>query len=162
MAVATEPWKGRATMSITGITAFDSSIHTTNIWLNDVLDRMGWRDKQRAYHALRAVLHTLRDRLTVEQAAALGAQLPLLIRGIYYEGWHPHGKPIKERKQEEFLAHIADAFREDPDARPEEVARTIFQVIAKHVTPGEIKHIKINLPDEIRSLWSPESHAAWF
>jgi uncharacterized protein (DUF2267 family) len=155
-------WKRRVIMSNTGITAFDSSIQTTNVWLNDLLDCMGWRDKQRAYHALRAVLHALRDRLPVKQAVALGAQLPMLIRGFYYESWHPHGKPLKERKKEEFLAHVAAAFKEDPDASPEEVARAVFGVIARHVTPGEVSHVKFSLPGEIRSLWSPETHAAWF
>jgi uncharacterized protein (DUF2267 family) len=146
-------------MSYTGIRAFDSTIQTTNIWLNDLADRLGWQDKQRAYHALTAVLHALRDRLPVEQAAALGAQLPMLVRGFYYEGWHPAGKPIKERKKEEFLAHIASAFRDDFDIDAEEVARVVFQVVAKHVSPGEIKHVESTLPEEIRSLWSKERHA---
>jgi uncharacterized protein (DUF2267 family) len=149
-------------MSATGIAAFDSTIQTTNVWLNDLMDRLGWQDKHRAYHALRAVLHALRDRLPVDQAAALGAQLPMLVRGFYFEGWHPGDKPFKERKKEDFLAHIAMAFRDDPDIDPEDVARTVFQVIAKHVTPGEIKHVKISLPGEIRSLWSAETHSVWF
>jgi len=144
------------------VTAFDSTLQTTNVWLNDLIDRMGWQDKQRGYQALRVVLHALRDRLSVDQVAALGAQLPMLIRGFYYEGWHPGGKPVRERKKEEFLAHIATAFRDAPDVNPEEVARTVFRVIAEHVTPGEIKHVKINLPGEIRSLWSEETHSLWF
>jgi len=98
----------------------------------------------------------------VEQAAALGAQLPMLIRGFYYEGWHPAGTPVKERKREDFLAYIAAAFRGEPSIDAEDIARAVFQVIAKHVTPGEIKHVKIALPGEIRSLWSEESHALWF
>jgi uncharacterized protein (DUF2267 family) len=146
----------------TGISAFDSTLHTTNIWLNDLMDRMGWVDKHRAYHAFRAVLHALRDRLPVDQAAALGAQLPMLIRGFYFEGWHPGDKPVKERRKDEFLAHIAQAFQDDPDIDPEEVARAVFHVIAKHVSPGEIKHVKIILPHEIRALWTPEMHSAWF
>jgi uncharacterized protein (DUF2267 family) len=149
-------------MSDTGIAAFDSTVQTTNIWLSDLLDRLGWQDRQRAYHALRAVLHALRDRLTVDQAAALGAQLPMLVRGFYYEGWHPAGKPLRERKKEEFLAHVAAAFRDDPDVNPEEVARAVFQVIAQHVSPGEVKHLKITLPDAIRSLWSEQTHSVWF
>jgi uncharacterized protein (DUF2267 family) len=140
-------------MSTTGITAFDSTLHTTNIWLNDVLDQMGWQDKHRAYHALRAVLQTLRDRLPVEQAAALGAQLPMLVRGFYYEGWHPHGKPLKERHKDEFLAHVAAAFREDFDAEAEDVTRAVCRVVAKHVSGGEIEHVKSSLPAEIRALW---------
>lgn len=149
-------------MSYTGIRAFDSTIQTTNIWLKDLADRLFWHDKQRAYHALTAVLHALRDRLPVEQAVALGAQLPMLVRGFYYEGWHPADKPIKERKKEDFLAHIAAAFRDDRDVDAEEIARAAFQVIAKHVSPGEIKHVKVTLPEEIRSLWSHDSHALWF
>jgi len=115
---------------------------------------LGGKDRQRAYHALRVVLHALRDRLSVEQAAALGAQLPMLIRGFYYEGWHPTGTPVKERKREDFLAHIAAAFRGEPGIDAEDIARAVFQVIAKHVTPGEIKHVKIALPGEIRSSLS--------
>ena len=149
-------------MSATGITAFDSTIHTTNIWLNDLMSWLGWPDKQQAYHALRVVLHTLRDRLPVEQAAALGAQLPMLVRGFYYEGWHPHGKPVKERTKEAFLGHIAAAFQNDPDVNAEEVTRAVFHVLAKHVTPGEVKHVTLSLPGEIRSLWSEETSGAWF
>jgi uncharacterized protein (DUF2267 family) len=140
-------------MSQTSLKPFDSTIQTTNIWLNDILERLGWQDSYRAYHALRAVLHALRDRLTVEQAAALAAQLPMLVRGFYYEGWHPHGKPVKERHKEEFLAHIADAFRDDPDVDPEQVTRAVFQVLAKHVTVGEIESVKQSLPTELRLLW---------
>ncbi len=141
-------------MTQTSLAAFDSTLQTTNIWLNDVLERLGWQDHHRAYHALRAVLHALRDRLPVDQAAALAAQLPMLVRGFYYEGWHPHGKPVKERHKEEFLAHVAADFRDDPDVDPERVARAVFQVLSKHVTGGEIEGVKRSLPTEIRSLWT--------
>jgi uncharacterized protein (DUF2267 family) len=140
-------------VSQTALKPFDSTIQTTNIWLNDILGRLGWQESYRAYHALRAVLHALRDRLTVEQAAALAAQLPMLVRGFYYEGWHPHGKPVKGRHKEEFLAHVAAAFRDDPDVDPERVTRAVFQVLAKHVTAGEIESVKQSLPAELRSLW---------
>jgi uncharacterized protein (DUF2267 family) len=149
-------------MSMTGISAFDSTLQTTNIWLNELMEKMGWTDRQRAYHALRVVLHALRDRLSVEQVAALGAQLPMLVRGFYYEGWHPSNKPVKERKKEEFLLHIAMGFRDMPEVRAEEITRAVFQVIADHVTPGEINHVRINLPGEIRSLWAEETHCMWF
>jgi len=139
-------------MSQTGTAAFDSTVQTTNIWLDEIMEEMGWFDRHRAYHALRVVLHTLRDRLPVNGAAALAAQLPLLIRGIFYEGWHPADKPIKERKKEEFLAHIAEAFRDDP-VDPEKVARAVFGVMSKHISSGEKVHVEQLLPVEIRSLW---------
>jgi len=141
-------------MTQSSLAPFDSTIQTTNIWLKDILERLGWQETHRAYHALRAVLHALRDRLVVDQAAALAAQLPMLIRGFYYEGWHPHGKPVKERHKEEFLAHIAAAFRDDPEINPERVTRAVFQVLSKHVSAGEIEGVKRSLPEEIRSLWA--------
>ena len=142
-------------MTQTTLAPFESTIQTTNIWLNDILDRLGWRDQHRAYHALRAVLHALRDHLPVDHAAALAAQLPMLVRGFYYEGWHPHGKPVKERHKEEFLAHIAMAFRDDSDVvDPERVTRAVFNVLSKHVSSGEIESVKRSLPTELRSLWS--------
>jgi uncharacterized protein (DUF2267 family) len=140
-------------MSQTGLTAFDSTIHSTNVWLHDVMECLDWQDRQRAYLALRAVLHALRDRLTVEEAADFAAQLPMLVRGFYYEGWHPHGKPVKERKKEEFLDHIARAFQDGSCVDPERVARAVFQALTRHVSAGEIEDIKSSLPADIRSLW---------
>src|SRR5207248_2021300 len=56
------------------LSAFDTTLQTTHIWLNELTDLTGWRDnRHRAYLALRAVLHALRDRLSVDDAAALGA-----------------------------------------------------------------------------------------
>jgi uncharacterized protein (DUF2267 family) len=138
-------------MTPTTIPAFESTIQTTNVWLHEIMERLGWVDKQRAYHALRSVLHALRDRLPVEGAAALAAQLPLLIRGIYFEGWHPAGKPIKERRKEHFLAHVADAFAGD-FTEPEDIARAVLAVLANHVSAGEVTHLERLLPIEIRSL----------
>lgn len=140
-------------MSQTGLAAFDSTVQTTHIWINEVTERLGWQDKQRGYLALRAVLHALRDRLSVDEAAALGAQLPLLVRGFYYEGWHPAGKPLKERKLEEFLAHVAAAFPDEAVIDTEAVTRAVFGVIARHVSNGEVEKARSLLPAELRSLW---------
>ena len=149
-------------MTLVAIAPIESTIHTTNTWLKELAGELGWEDRARVYHALGVVLHALRDRLTVAEAVDLGAQLPLLIRGLYYEGWTPNGKPIKERSKEEFLAHIAAALRGHAEIYPEAVAWAVFKILQKHVSPGEIKHVKIILPHEIRALWTPEMHSAWF
>jgi uncharacterized protein (DUF2267 family) len=141
-------------MSTTGLDAFDTTLHKTQVWLNDLMRELEWQDSRpKAYLALHCVLHTLRDRLTPEEAVHLGAQLPMLIRGFYYEGWKLSGKPVKERHKEAFLAHVKAEFREDPRVDPETVARAVFKVLAHHITSGEIKDIKSLLPEELRELW---------
>jgi len=110
-------------------------------------------DRHKAYQMLRAVLHELRDRLTVEEAAEFGAELPMLIRGIYYEGWDPTGKPVKQRHREQFLARIQEHIKGDGKVNPEVAAHAVFSLLAKRITGGEIEDVKHILPVEIRDLW---------
>jgi uncharacterized protein (DUF2267 family) len=84
-------------------------------------------DRHHAYVALRAVLHALRDRLPPEVAVHLGAQLPILVRGIYYEGWHMAGKPVKDRSVQEFADHVWSCRRFPMD--PLTVARGVFETL---------------------------------
>jgi uncharacterized protein (DUF2267 family) len=140
-------------MSATGLEVFDTTLHKTHRWLNELMLIMGWQDRHRAYLAMRVTLHALRDRLTVEEVAQLAAQLPMLIRGFYYEGWDPSGKPVKERHLEQFLARIAQYFRDEGVCDAEAMARGVFAVLATRVTEGEIEDVKHVLPAEIRSLW---------
>jgi uncharacterized protein (DUF2267 family) len=76
-------------MSATGLEVFDTTLHKTHQWLNELMLMMDSQDRRRAYLAMRATFHALRDRLTVGEVAQLGAQLPMLVRGFYYEGWDP-------------------------------------------------------------------------
>ena len=140
-------------MSATGLDVFDRTLHKTNSWLNDLMQVLDWQDRHKAYLALRATLHALRDRLPVEEMAQFGAQLPMLIRGFYYEGWDPTGKPRKVRQREQFLAQIGQQFRDDNCVDPEQVTRAVFTVLARRVSEGEIEDVKQILPAEIRDLW---------
>jgi uncharacterized protein (DUF2267 family) len=140
-------------MSAIGLEVFDTTIQKTNIWINDLMKVLSWQDRHKAYLALRATLHALRDRLTVDEVAHLGAQLPMLIRGFYYEGWDPSHKPLRERHKEQFLAHIEHEFPGDDCVDPERVARSVFTVLAMRVSEGEIEDVKHVLPAEMRDLW---------
>lgn len=133
---------------------FDGTLQKTQIWLNDIMTELDWQEHpHKAYLALRTVLHALRDRLTVEEAVQLGAQLPMLVRGFYYEGWTLKGKPRKERHKEDFLAHIKDAFKNDVTIRPESVARAVFIVLDRFTSDGEIEDVKHSLPKALQELW---------
>jgi uncharacterized protein (DUF2267 family) len=140
-------------MSAKEMEIFGNTLQKTHLWLDDLMAELGWQDRHKAYLALRAVLHTLRDRLTVEETAHLGAQLPMLIRGFYYEGWDPSGKPLKERHREEFLGHIKNYFQNDERIVPEKVVRAVFKVLTKRISDGEIEDVKQVLPAELRVLW---------
>lgn len=141
-------------MANTTIGTFESTVHKTNVWLKDIMEELGWDSHERAYHALRAVLHALRDRLSTEEVSDLAAQLPMLVRGFYYEGWSPSRRTISERHKEQFLDHVDEAFRDDMTVDAEEVTRAVFHTISKHVSDGEIADIKHTLPREIRELWT--------
>src|ERR671925_1540833 len=122
-------------MSTTGLEVFDTTVQTTNQWLNEISEVIG-PDRQRAYDVLRAVLHSLRDRLTVDQAVHLGAQLPMLIRGIYYEGWRPSFEVCKLHRDEFFecvLAHFTRTALEDSD--PELTIRAVFHTLSRNIAP---------------------------
>ena len=140
-------------MTTANISAFESTLHTTNEWLNEINGKLGRDDPQQAYRMLRAVLMALRDRLTVEEATDLGAQLPMLIRGFYYEGWNPSKTPTGERNLEAFLQHVAANLADMSDGSPEDVTRAVFAVLSQHITEGEREHVKSNLPRDVRALW---------
>src|ERR1700730_15361838 len=147
-------------MSMTGLSVFDTTLHKTNQWLSDLMQLLNWGEKDKSYLALRVTLHALRDRLTIDEVAQLAAQLPMLVRGFYYEGWDPTGKPEKERSKEQFLAHIARYFQDDEAIDPEQVARAVFTVLAKHVSEGEIEDVRQVLPSTLRGLWRPPAQPA--
>lgn len=142
------------------IPVFDTTLEKTNIWLRDVMAELGSEDRHEAYLALRGVLHALRDRLQVEEAVQLGAQLPVLIRGFYYDGWRPSATPKKERHLGQFLEHVRDAFPRDAEIDSERVTRAVFAILARRVSEGEIEDVRGMMPEEVRQLWPAAAGAA--
>jgi uncharacterized protein (DUF2267 family) len=142
-------------MSATGLEVFDKSLQTTNIWLKEIMqsEAVG-PDRQVAWRVLGAVLHTLRDRLSVEQVAHLGAELPIVVRGLYYDQWHPAGKPDRERRAEEFVARVNMGLHNIRPVDPDEATRVVFRVMSRHVSRGRIDKIRQSLPEDIRRLWA--------
>lgn len=132
---------------------FTRVVQQSHEWLGAVADALGTSDHDRAWRALRAALHALRDRLPPDEAVQLGAQLPMVMRGLYYEGWRPHRTPLPVRDRDDFLAPIQAAFRDEPAAAAEHVARSVYRVLADRVSPGEIHDVRGALPEAVRELW---------
>jgi len=140
-------------MSRTGVDSLDRSIEKTNAWLADVASSMRTEDRRVAYKVTRSWLHTLRDRLPVQVAAHLAAQLPELLRGVFYEGWNPSRVPVKYGRGEyaarfarEAQIHVAEA---------EGVGRLVTAAMSKHISAGAIAEAMAVLPADVRGLLEP-------
>lgn len=131
------------------------TVQQTQEWLKELRDSANLSDEATALSVLRAVLHELRDRLSVAEAADLSAQLPIIVRGIYFEGWIPARVPHKVRSKQKFLDEVTMRLLPNPIA-PEPAVRDVFALLAHHCDPGEISDVIGQLPADIQELW-PET-----
>ena len=137
---------------------FETTLQKTNIWLKEISDLLHWDDHQKAYHGLRAVLHALRDRLPVPEAAHFGAQLPMLVRGFYYDEWKPASTPVKVKTAQEFYDVVRKNFAADQNVNPMRLTQAVMKVLRKNLSPGELEKLRDISPPHLREIWSePES-----
>lgn len=138
-------------MSTSGLDVFDKTLQTTHIWLNEIEAELG-PDRQVAWKVLSVVLHKLRDRLPVPLAVHLGAELPLLVRGVYYDQFQPSKQPTDWDRE----AFVGEVQRWLSDIRPvnaEQAVRTVFGVLSRHIPRGQIDKIRDSLPEDLRQSW---------
>ena len=139
-------------MSKTSLEVFDTTLQETNHWLKLMMEELDSGDRRRAFTALRAGLHALRDRLGPANAVHLGAQLPMLLRGTYYEGWRL-ADSTHERHVEDYLNHVDSNLPRNSTFDASEVALATFRVLVQCLDPGEAQKLVRSLPPEIRALW---------
>ena len=136
---------------MTGLQDIDAAVPATEEWIDDLMDRLGWQDRERVYLALITTLRALRDSFSFEDITYLGACLPALLRGLYYEGLHPRRRPLRSRKV--FLERIHDGVHRDPGIDPEQVARAVFALLVARLPPAELEDAKAITPESLRALW---------
>jgi uncharacterized protein (DUF2267 family) len=139
-------------MSASGLDVFDKTLETTHVWLNEICNDLG-PDKQVAWKVLSTVLHKLRDRLTVNLAAHLGAQLPLLVRGVYYDQYEPSKMPTECRSREDFVAEVAEWLSDARPVDPDAAVRAVFRVLSRHISEGQVAKVREALPKGLRQSW---------
>jgi uncharacterized protein (DUF2267 family) len=139
---------------MSNLAVFERAVSETNDWLDEIMALMDWSDRKLAYKAVRVVLQTVRDRLTIEEATDLGAQLPLLLKGTYYESWNPTGKPTSLSKVDDFVAIVNKNFTQDDYIAPEDISRAVLKVLASRVSEGEIDDVISSMPKELKTLWT--------
>ncbi|WP_112664348.1 DUF2267 domain-containing protein [Microvirga flavescens] len=139
-------------MSATGLEVFDKTLHITNTWLSEIMEKLG-PDRQVAWHVLGAVLRTIRDRIPMELSAHLSAELPMLVRGLYFDQWRAAAPQERYRTQEEFFDRLVVNLGATRPVGASDAARAVFEVLNRHLDEGQARKIREALPEEVRLLW---------
>ena len=129
-----------------------TAVSEAEAWIEDIMRRLGWHDRERGYLVLLATLHALRDSLPQDEAIYIGAQLPPLLRGLYYEGWHP-GAHLAAKSRSAFLERIHDGVHRDPGIDVEQAARAVFAALAARLPAAELEDAKAATPQPLHGLW---------
>lgn len=134
------------------VDALERSLAKTYGWVHEVRERAGLDgDATHAYHVLRAVLHALRDRLGADVAAHLAAQMPLLVRGIFYEGWDPSRTPVR-LSAAQFVARVGEEAGLKGTSAAEDAARAVLAVCWEELGDGVMSHVVAVLPEDFSLL----------
>ncbi len=138
-------------MSATGLDTFDKTLQTTNIWLDEIMAELG-PDRRLAWKVLSVVLHKIRDRIPIELSAHLASQLPILVRGAYYDQFEPSKQPA-DWDRDEFIKEVSDWLSDVRPVDPNDATRSVFAVLSRHVPAGQIAKVQHALPQDLRSYW---------
>ena len=145
-------------MSANGLEVFDRTVQVTNVWLDEIMEATG-TERRAAWQVLGAVLRAIRDQLPVDHSAHLSAQLPLMVRGTFYDQWRPADVPDKIRDREAFLERVAAGLSGNEAVDVERAARAVMATLERNIDPGEARKVKESLHHDIRALW-PETQPA--
>jgi uncharacterized protein (DUF2267 family) len=138
-------------MSPSSVDGIERSVHKTNQWLSEVARELGSDDREEAWRVLRAYLQLLRDELTVDEAAQFAAQLPMVLRGAFYEAFDPSRQAQKLRDPGTFLETFAGRAQLEPDRAPKAV-EAVTRVVRRHITAGEFEDVLAQLPAKLREV----------
>src|SRR5262245_2061656 len=149
-------------MKFTGLDVFDLSIQRTNLWFKELMQELNWTDHRKTYRAFRSVFHALRDHLPMQDALHVGNQLPMLMRGFYFDHWDPSKKLVPLRNRNDFLPVVAAYMSREGEAASdaELVTRAIFRLLERKTAEGEIDDLRRLLPAGLHDLWPPTLRAA--
>lgn len=141
-------------MSSQGLETIDHTVHLTHEWINELARRLDWGSKRSVLHLLRVVLHQIRDRLSPDELAQFSAQLPMLLRGMLFEGWVPKRTPNTERNVEVFAREMADLMNGIPEYRGVDDVTIVFDLLNNRISRGEVEDIRGRFPESLRALWT--------
>lgn len=134
---------------------FDNYASKGNEWINKIA-QMGEIPEDQAGRILRATLHALRNRLTMEESFHLLAQLPMALKGVYVDGWKMPQYFERIRHLHEFLNDVrriegpTAAYDLGNDEKAKQRVGIIFQILHEYISEGEMENILGQFSEEIR------------
>jgi uncharacterized protein (DUF2267 family) len=138
---------------------FDQFLEKGNEFLKEVARELGVPDDtDQAYRIMTSVLHTVRETISPEESLHLISQLPMMIKGVYVNGWHLKPKN-RLRSSREFFECLrqqnprtaTEDFGDDTQAKLK--TQSVLKVVKNHVATGEIQDILDQLPMELAEMW---------
>ncbi|BAB52859.1 MULTISPECIES: DUF2267 domain-containing protein [Mesorhizobium] len=138
-------------MSHTSFSGFTHAAQQAQQWVKELAADLRWSEPS-ACRLLRSVLHAMRDWLPPAETADFSAQLPVLIRGIYFEGWDPSA-PEHERKKRDFVLSVRNSFGYDDDVDFDVAISAVFKLLDRHISHGEITQVRNSMKKSLRELW---------
>jgi uncharacterized protein (DUF2267 family) len=144
----------------TGIDVLERSEQETNNWLSEIGERLDTADRRKAFNALRATLHAVRDRVGADHALHLAAQLPLMIKGLFFENWRPSETPTREREKETFLANVDLEVHRGIGVEPEQAVKAVLEVLADHIDSAAMEKLRRLFPRNMRDLFPEPARLA--
>lgn len=144
----------------TNILSLDRAIQTTILWLNDIQEELNWDNRDNVYKATKAVLQTIRDRLSFEEVVHFSSNLPLVMKGMMMDGYDIRDKPLNIRSLDEFFETVQqnyDGQRRDI-VNAGEASRAVVKVL-KRKMGGEVIKAAASMPGAIKKLFEDPDQA---
>ncbi len=114
------------------------------------------RDK--AGRILRAVLHAMRNRLSLDESLQVVAQLPMALKGIYIDQWDPWHSFHRIHHIDEFINEIrkydktAAGYDFGNDESAKLAIQAVFRTLNQYLSAGEFRDVIAVLPRELKEF----------
>ncbi|MBX0332753.1 DUF2267 domain-containing protein [Pontibacter sp. HSC-14F20] len=137
---------------------FENSTKDAALLLQDVATELQTKDLNKAGRIFRAVLQSIRDRLSVHDAIQFAAQLPVFWKGVYIDQYDLDKVPVKIQDANDWINYIRNknAFAANNDFQQDEeitaAFRAVFQVLQRTMPDGHLQKIKQSLNEDIQQL----------
>lgn len=130
--------------------SFDTAVQKGNLWLKDIEKAGNLRSRFQAYAALRSVLHALRDCLPPAEAVKFSAQMPLLVKGVFFDGWKIAPKPMR-LSREEFYSYVSRSLKDQTGVEPATALKAVLSALCRHISPSVLETLQPVLPREVHA-----------